>query len=385
MIPRKRLLLFTVPLVFVVLHSFGKLWTLELPLSESRGLHDIYYLQKQTRKQLADFIKASNDLCLDLEERNHSPHKPLRVSYQLNCEGLYYGDVGGTGNWLLFLYGIRQVAHLLGQVQLEIKCSDAVKNRRHLILPWIMGTWAARPTMDLDWSACDITWKDIFLKHAIFEDPISEDVKYELRRMAIAMVGVPNENHPARYFEIDPAREERLQVPMPSSPFYLNLELDDVAIHFRCGDILERRPHEEYGYANFHSLSNLISNTTTSIGIVTQPFRGQKRVKDGRNQGRCRILVGALQSFLQQRFPRAIITVRNDPSETLTLAFTRFIMAKQAIAASTSTFVFLPLRATFGTAHEITKKVSSVQIFDLWKKKNGQDQILNLLTSKEAS
>lgn len=350
--------------------------TLRIPL-DAVGV-DVKYRNYQGEAHIREFFFQHRFLlCHDLAKRKKPSQQMMRVRYRLNCQDLYDHSGMGTGNWLAFLYGVRQVAWLLGQLELEMVCTDAVESQQTLILPWVMGTWGARPTPDLDWDwACRTDWDGTLL----------DDMRYELRRMAIALVGVPNESHPANSFIVDPAREEKLQLPMPSTPFWKNIELDDVAVHFRCGDILESTPHKKYGYARFHSLANFIDVSTVSIGIVTQPFHGgQARRRDKNKHGRCAILLGALQATLQQRFPQAVVSVRNSPNETITLAYARLIMAKQAIAAGTSTFVNMPFHATFGTAHRVAgeKLINSVRLYDMWNEENGKEQILNSLNSKD--
>lgn len=345
---------------------------------------DVEYLPDQIEAHIEDFFYRSRHmLCDDLQSYNRTSSEPLRVRYQLNCQGLFDTSAFGTGNWLLFLYNVRSAVHLLGNIDLEMTCSDAFESQRDLILPWIMGTWRSRSPPSMDWETC---CRPIWELDGIIQD----DLRYELQRMAVSLVGLPHNNtdpvHPS--FETDVVREGALQLSYQPSPLLHNISMDDVAIHFRCGDILERAPHPSYGYARFQSLAALISESSTSIGIVTQPFHGgQTRRFDEQKQGRCEILVGALEMFLKERFPQAAVTVRNDPNETIALAYARFILSNVAIAAGTSTFVTMPFRAAFGAAYEISREemIDSVQIFNLWQEENGHDQILHLLTSNDES
>jgi hypothetical protein len=99
----------------------------------------------------------------------------------------------------------------------------------------------------------------------------------------------------------------------------------------------------------FSFFSRIISLEARSIGIVTQPFKGQKRGTDGEqeNEQRCKIVVHALMDYLQDKFPNARISLRNNPSENIALSYARMIMANQTIAG-VSSFPLVPAMATFG-------------------------------------
>jgi hypothetical protein len=214
------------------------------------------------------------------------------------------------------------------------------------------------------------------------------DIKYELRRMALSLVGVPYGGHPAAHFVKDELREELLQIPMDASPLFPNTELDDVAIHFRCGDIIERRFHPNYSYVRWSALAKLISSEARSIGIITQPFSGQTRKVDRSNKRRCPRLVNALQTYLKKKFPKARVELRNSPDESVALAFTRLIMANQSFAGGVSTFYTMPFYAAFGTTYDVIRHeqvhdiISSEQIMGLWKYKNGLQRIVKMFTDE---
>ena len=206
---------------------------------------------------------------------------------------------------------MRQVAYQIGNVQIQMECEDAAQNQSGLIAPWIMGNLEAHrdPQFSLE-TACQPTWG--------MKGRVLEDIRYELRRMGVSMIGIPLKHHPAATFTIDESREQRLQLPTLQSPLFPEIEIDDVAIHFRCGDLLERKLGPEYGHAKFTSLVKFISKEARSIGIVTQPLQGQIRNNDRTDTGRCGILVGALQSFLQQTLLLfAILPTKPSPSPLL--------------------------------------------------------------------
>jgi hypothetical protein len=110
----------------------------------------------------------------------------------------------------------------------------------------------------------------------------------------------------------------------------------------------------------FSFFSRIISLEARSIGIVTQPFKGQKRGTDGKqkNEQRCKIVVHALMDYLQDKFPNARISLRNNPSENIALSYARMIMANQTIAG-VSSFPLVPAMATFGYGY-IRKPTSGV-------------------------
>jgi hypothetical protein len=90
----------------------------------------------------------------------------------------------------------------------------------------------------------------------------------------------------------------------------------------------------------------------TSIGIVTQPFQKDRNRKiDGQRAEACRIVVGKLVEYLQGFYPKARISVRNDPdTEPLPVAYARLILAKQAFT-SLSSFGIFPVIATHGRGY----------------------------------
>lgn len=197
------------------------------------------------------------------------------------------------------------------------------------------------------------------------------------RLRPVNMVGVPYADHPAAHFVIDDPREKELQKPMAALPLFPDVELDEVAIPFRCGDIIERSPHPKYSYVRWVALTKVISPKARSTGRITQPFKGQTRFIDRSIRGRCPRLVKALQAYLQKKFPRAKVKVRNSPDKSIALAFTRLVMANQSLAGGVSTFYTMPFYASFGTTDNATTyhggkdTISSKRLTELWKNKNG--------------
>ena len=54
----------------------------------------------------------------------------------------------------------------------------------------------------------------------------------------------------------------------------------------------------------------------------------------GYKRNRCRALISAFVDYLQSRFPKARITIRNDPNETIALTYARMIMANQSMSGN---------------------------------------------------
>jgi hypothetical protein len=113
-------------------------------------------------------------------------------------------------------------------------------------------------------------------------------IRYELRRMAAALVGTLttscNNNsyaqhiatHDDDYFFL-PSTILRLPSPYPFAPpsdqhqpLLSEVGLDDVAIHFRCGDLMGSK-YPTFGFMKFSSFADRIRNgrynDTLSIGI----------------------------------------------------------------------------------------------------------------------
>jgi hypothetical protein len=104
----------------------------------------------------------------------------------------------------------------------------------------------------------------------------------------------------------------------------------------------------------FSAYIKLISPETESIGIITQPFEltNQSRYFDAtkNKRNKCKVLVSAFVEQLSESFPKARIRIHNGPNETIALAYSRMIMAKQAIVGI-GTFGVFPALATFGTGY----------------------------------
>ena len=139
--------------------------------------------------------------------------------------------------------------------------------------------------------------------------------------------------------------------------------IDDVAIHFRCGDILTKslKNNNNYGLVKFDAYKKRIptnnnlgsgSATIATIGIITAPFEDvhrRKQDRDDRSGEMCKIIVDTLRDYLQTHFPDTTITVRNDPNESIPIVLSRLIHAKYNFCVR-STFCLFPSIAAYGTS-----------------------------------
>lgn len=135
----------------------------------------------------------------------------------------------------------------------------------------------------------------------------------------------------------------------PFEPLLSNVTIDDVAIHFRCGDVIGINT-DTYGLIRFDFYRDNISISATTIGIITQSFQiKQNREVDGYFVAPCQALTESLVEYLQSYFPDAVVRIRNQ-DETPALSYARLILAKQAFAGI-STFSVFPALASFGIAY----------------------------------
>jgi len=120
------------------------------------------------------------------------------------------------------------------------------------------------------------------------------------------------------------------------------VELDEAAIHVRCGDILRIRHHAEYGFAPYYAYTKYLDPDLKSIGIITASFNcAHGRRKDCPFAGTCRHVAEDLRDFLREQFPDAKVTIRNDDAEDAVTSFARLFLARQSFC-NPSTFCLYP-------------------------------------------
>jgi hypothetical protein len=346
-----------------------------------------------------------NDFCrwlLDDQSSFTSTDANYRILYKVNydCSSIFRESTMGTGNWLQFVYEIRSIAALsesnFGKfIDLELTC----KGGQNLdeMLPWLMGHFSSESTK---------TYLDRYSNQSMRVPCQNEPanlgwmlpfVRFDLRRMAIALVGLPQEDttHPAHFWVNNIDHPDGMgrcyysKLPhLLSEPSLIsNVTLDEVVIHFRCGDIMYNN-NKFFRFLKFNEYASRIDPGAKSIGIVTQPFGSptnsstataaaaaenlqggtnetgatllvdtQARavdVEDAFRSSTCRRVVYAMVEYLEHRFPQARVTIHNGPGETVPLAYARLIMAKQAFSAPDSTFSIFPVLASFGTGYHMS-------------------------------
>jgi hypothetical protein len=83
---------------------------------------------------------------------------------------------------------------------------------------------------------------------------------------------------------------------------------------------------------------------------VTTPFDKKKlRRQDANFHKSCVRITQQLVAYLSKHFPHAKVSIRNDPTESLEMVYSRLILAKQNICVR-STFCLFPAIAAFGTS-----------------------------------
>ncbi|CAJ1967144.1 unnamed protein product [Cylindrotheca closterium] len=273
--------------------------------------------------------------------RDPIPGRPIpKLVTELNCNSIrgYFGF--GEGNWVSAVYSSRMAA-ARAKVDYSFSCRSDTRNRLKFILPWLEVEQKA-PTMDDPWpytgpiatvpEVCGQRYDVVRLDK--FADQIIED----MRKMAVTLVGSQDDG-----IRVHPS------VPIDQPPMVPDVVLDDVVIHFRCGDIMGGGGRGDYGMIKFTEYLKWINkNETKRIGILTQPFDPAKlRQKDVYNAERCKVATYLLSDTLQDFVPDATITIHNGDNETIPLVYARLVMAKQAFI-SLSSLTWFPMIGTFG-------------------------------------
>jgi hypothetical protein len=103
--------------------------------------------------------------------------------------------------------------------------------------------------------------------------------------------------------------------------------LDDVTIHFRCGDILSL-PFREYGYPRYKVYKKYLSYFNT-LGILTAPISNKNsRLVDDANAEACNTLLADMLDYFSSEYPYAKVIARNNDS--LEEAFGRLLYSEQS-------------------------------------------------------
>jgi hypothetical protein len=312
-----------------------------------------------------------------------------------SCNDLFKTYAYGTGNYMMAIYSLRRMAQMIGNVDISITCTDAEETKEKLILPWLMGNFPRtywydqngindNKQVDTVTSLCgNALIPQLLPKTCRNYNPVHmyEDIIFELRRMAIALIGTNTlkSTHPATVWTeqnlwesnnniISQYKNNQMQLSTPQrhdKPLLSNIDIDDVAFHIRCGDIMMSQ-HPNFGFLKFQSYNKHLQSTKfhnqfRSIGIITQPFSGQGRLRDRKGDDRCRKVIYAFQKYLDnQNYTyhtynsdgtinelKVQVVIRNSPDEYLTTAYARLIMASQLVVIGSSSFSAFPAMASF--------------------------------------
>jgi hypothetical protein len=262
------------------------------------------------------------------------------------CEDIERNGGFGQGNWITAIYAARlPAAYAKVEFHYQTLQQDAHRYETTL-LPWLQVIQPA-PTAENPWPFDGGMPPDdgglCSAYRAIRVDRMAREIQRELRAMAWQIVAPPP--------HLD-ATKDAPEIPFPA-PFSRipNITLDDVALHFRCGDIMGGAKRNDFGIIKFTEYPKWIYPNTTSIGILTQPFdKDMVRRQDAGKTEDCRQAVYLLVDYLQAHYPNATITIRNSREETIPLTYARLVMAKQAFT-SLSSFGIFPVVATYGDGY----------------------------------
>jgi hypothetical protein len=287
----------------------------------------------------------------DVRSAALDPDLPITLNLSFGCNDLFKKSGYGTGNFIAMLYGIRLIARVYGNIGAHYTCHDAEETKNDLIIPWLTGWFPPRPSGQN--SSIPISIQEACGNHST--QPLSymyKEMQYDLRKMAIALMGVPSPDHPSARFAERLSRDGNLWPDSPPFPATV-YELDDAVLHFRCGDLMHS-VHSAYSFMKFSGYTRHISPEAESIGILTQPFdigSGARRSDSGQLvRNRCRIVVSSLVDYIKEQYPSARVRVHNSVNESIALSFARMVMANQAIAGISS-FSVIPAVSTFGTGY----------------------------------
>jgi hypothetical protein len=432
----------TNPIAYIVPDDFGTNVQYTMYYKDRRGVNNM----------LGGYFNGTLCVFMPDQTRNRTSNSNNTMyTVSFSCYDLYHSG-GGTGNFIVTFYSFRHIAQQIGNIDVKLTCKDAKSTKDKLILPWLMGSFPRTYWYDEQEGANDsktsmitssLTYRDqscLYIHHPVVMenscksyDPahMYQDIIFDLRRMAIALVGTLQIEHPAYEWaennlwrgndSIVKLRNNQMQVPTPQKydqPLLSRTEIDDVAFHFRCGDIMVVNTHN-YGFMQFQSYSKRLEshrNGFRSIGIVTQPFsrRGQGRKKDQSQSivDKCHKIVYAFKKYLDEKnytyntqdeygktkVEKVRVTIRNSKKDYITTAYARMIMAKHVVVTGISTFSKFAALASFAnniymqrdSDIDFTKLVPSIQITQeamlsaidcqtLWEKDNGDTVIQNLM------
>ena len=208
----------------------------------------------------------------------------------LPCRDLLHGRPKvGSGNWINAFYTTR-IAAAAARVDLQIQCNDGLNSQMDMLFPWF-ATYQPAPTEDNPWpykgrlpnetEACSDWYQ--YTRVDFMIDAIRDDIQ----KMAVAILGTrENKSHPS--------------IPHDQPPLIPGIEVEDVVIHLRCGDVMGKVNREDFGMMKFTEYKKWINRDARTVGIVTQPF--EKERNRGEDQGKtndCRAATYLLVDYIQ--------------------------------------------------------------------------------------
>ena len=323
--------------------------------------HNTFKVHKFTLKTNEMFMWRGRQkkLCKHMQnvvKNNEQQHQPLVAYAKVSCQQLHVQK--RHGNLIYGLYAMHLAAMANG-IDLVFECLETKKVSNNNVFWWlqsrqddIMETRALlrQSTTEL-YDEETLSSKDACRGMGKITFGYAFDLaRVQLRNMAIGIFG-------ARQFDESKNTDNKtssLSSSLQTTPLYPDEELDQVAIHFRCGDVLSGFSTNNYGMVPFdvYRSALLASNSNyTSIGIVTQPFKQGKNLRslDAKHSMDCKQIVTSLQNYLSHHFSHAKVTIRNSQSDTIPIVMSRLVLAEHTICIR-STFCVFPALATFGEA-----------------------------------
>ena len=165
------------------------------------------------------------------------PKRPF-LNMTIPCRTMVGDDprLIGQGNWITSLYTTR-IAAAAARVDLQIQCSDGRASEMDLLLPWFE-TFQPAPTEENPWpfqgqlptkqEACS-NWYNITRV-----DLMIDEIRSDMQKMGVTMFGSrENKNHSS--------------IPIDQAPLVPGVEVEDVVIHLRCGDVMGRVNRNDFG------------------------------------------------------------------------------------------------------------------------------------------
>ena len=313
----------------------------------NKSANDIMFWGRAQRKLCAilcsmtfvENIPSNKDEGNEVEDTIELPKRPL-LNLTLDCLGHMKNTHQGQGNWIQAIYTTR-IAAAAAQVDLQIQCYEGNTGQLDNLFPWF-ATKQPAPSNDNRWPyKGDLpTEKDVCTNEVrlIRVDLMIDEIMDDIQRMAVTLIGSRGEKkHPS--------------IPVDQPPLVRDVDIEDVVIHYRCGDIMGVEKTRFFGMIKFTEYTKWISKDTKTIGIVTQPFvKKSNRIQDRNAIEQCREATYLMVDILQESLPSAIIKIHNSVNDTLPLTFARLAMANQSFT-TLSSFGIYPVVGGFGKGY----------------------------------